>query len=153
MNRQFDFCIVVQPQEVQLQQVKRRRNLWKIKGTYFFTSKEQLYQTHHQTTIYQLNTAWQTVEQHRTLMNTPLQAAGISSCHGDEGRRTVSGSSAYGQDRRCHTFYPQRRYHGICRRGSRCQRFWRLFPEKRTYFQTQFDRAEKNSLPDHEYTD
>ena len=57
MNRQFDFCIVVQPQEVQLQQVKRRRNLWKIKGTYFFTSKEQLYQTHHQTTIYQLNTA------------------------------------------------------------------------------------------------
>lgn len=57
MNRQFDFCIVVQPQEVQLQQVKRRRNLWKIKGTYFFTSIEQLYQTHHQTTIYQLNTA------------------------------------------------------------------------------------------------
>ena len=113
---------------------KSRRNLWKSQGIHSRIFKGQLYQIHHQT-------GNRPIERCLTDRWTASHPNEWNCCRlpeypvdGDKRRRTVSRASAYGQDRRCHTLYPQRYSHSICRCRSWFQRFWGLSPEKCTCF-------------------
>ena len=101
-------------------------------------------------TIEQLNSASQTVEQLRALMSeTASKPPEYPVVMAMEGVGPSLGPQLMAEIGDV-TRFTQRRYHSICWCSSWCQRFRRLFAEKRTCLQTRFASAEKNPVPDHE---